>query len=82
MRYSLSLGTLLVAAFLALSLHVPGRPPGLAALAPLPAGAGIEDFMHVIHGQNGLRSQIKDAVTGSGPANEKAWRVVKARAAV
>lgn len=83
MRCSLSLGFLLVAAFLALSLlHVPGRAPGLAALAPPPGGAGLEDFMLVVHGPKGLKIQIQESVTGSGPADEKAWKQVKARAAV
>jgi hypothetical protein len=83
MRHALSLGSLLVAAFLALSLlHVQGHPPGIAALAPPSGGAGLEDFMLVVHGPKGLRTQIQESIAGSGPADDKAWKMVKARAAV
>ena len=46
------------------------------------AAANVEDFMLVIHGPKGLRTQIQEALAGSGPADAKAWRAVKARAAV
>ncbi len=45
-------------------------------------GAGLEDFMLVVHGPQGLKTQIKEALKGSGPADDKAWKTVRARAAV
>jgi hypothetical protein len=44
--------------------------------------ANVTDFMLVVHGPNGLLGQIKEALDGKGPADDKAWRGAKARASV
>lgn len=69
----------------AVSLIMPLRPRlsslrAFAALADQAATVG--DFMQVVHGPNGLRMQIQGALRGSGPADDKAWRAVEARAAI
>jgi cytochrome c556 len=58
-------------------------------LAPRPAAAllaqekaEVSDFMEVVHGTKGLLGQIRDSMSGGGPADEKAWKAVKARAAI
>ena len=73
----------LLAAFLALVL---GRgdwnsAPEAAALAA-EKGVGINDFMLVVHGQKGLRTQIKELLGAGGPKDDMGWNGLRARAAV
>lgn len=55
-------------------------PPVVSALAGSP-GMTLSDYMLTVHGgPKGLHALIKEAVTGSGPADDMAWKAVKARA--
>jgi cytochrome c556 len=46
-------------------------------------GASISDVMIVAHlGDTSLLGQLKEATKGSGPDSDKAWKAVKAQAAV
>jgi len=77
-------GALVVLVFAA-ALFKPTRPrfsapEALAALAD--PEASVADFMQVVHGPKGLRLQVQQALRGSGPADDKAWRAVQARAVI
>ena len=75
--------TLFLAGFAALvSLERGGALREADALAPAAVAADLDDFMLVVHGPKGLKTQIEESLKGSGPADEKAWKAVKARAAV
>ncbi len=56
------------------------RSPPVAAAPAVASTLSVSDYMLVVHGPKGLHSQIKEAVTGSGPADDKAWKALKARA--
>jgi hypothetical protein len=56
-----------------------GRPAPAEAAAK---GLSITDLMLVVHDGKGLLGQVRTAVRGEGPADDKAWMSVKARAAV
>lgn len=56
------------------------RAPPVAAAPAVASSLSVSDYMLVVHGPKGLYSQIKEAVTGSGPADDKAWKALKARA--
>lgn len=58
----------------------PERSGGVVHAADT-AELGIDEVMLVVHGPKGLRSQIQEGVTGSGPADDKAWKALQARAA-
>ena len=45
-------------------------------------GPGIAEFMLVVHDKQGILPQVRQALTGAGPADDKAWKAVHARAAV
>jgi cytochrome c556 len=67
----------------ALLLVVGGRWDGSAPAAQAAAkGLSVMDLMLVIHDGNGLLVQVRKALQGDGPADEKAWKSVQARAAV
>ena len=67
----------------ALLLAVGGRWDGSAPAAQAAAkGLSIMDLMLVVHDPNGLLIQVRRALQGTGPADEKAWKSVQARAAV
>ena len=53
-----------------------------SAAALVDPAATVADFMQVVHGPKGLRMQVQAALSGSGPADDKAWRMVQARAAI
>lgn len=59
-----------------------GEPLPVSAALAEEKGAGIPDFMEVVHGTKGILSQVRDLLAGDGPADEKAWKAVKARASI
>ena len=83
MRHARNASLLLTLLFLGLVFFDAVRDHSPVAQALLAEkGAGLEDFMLVVHGPQGLKTQIKEALKGSGPADDKAWKTVRARAAV
>ena len=72
----------LVTALFAAALITPTRPRLTAVEALADPGATVADFMQVVHGPNGLRIQVQEALRGSGPADDKAWKAVRARAVI
>lgn len=66
-----------------LLLVVGGRWDGSAAPAAAAAkGLSIADLMLVVHDGKGLLVQVRQSVRGAGPADDKAWKSVQARASV
>jgi hypothetical protein len=57
-----------------------------AAASPTAEGGGgsatISDFMVVVHDPQGLLAQLQKSMAGGGPADDKAWKGVKARAVI
>ena len=53
-----------------------------AAALPAEEKAEVSDFMEVVHGTKGILGQIRDCMSGGGPADDKAWKAVRARAAI
>jgi hypothetical protein len=45
-------------------------------------GPGIAEFMLVVHDKQGILPQVRQALAGEGPADDKAWKAVHARASV
>lgn len=82
MRWVLILGVVAAAGYAGVIVADGLRAEPFRALAHAAAAGtlGIDDVMLVIHGPKGLRTQIKEGVTGSGPADDKAWKALKARA--
>ena len=57
----------------------PGAPAGVSAEEK---GPGIAEFMLVVHDRQGMLPQVRQALTGAGPSDDKAWKAVSARAAI
>ena len=57
----------------------PGAPAGVSAEEK---GPGIAEFMLVVHDRQGMLPQVRQALTGSGPSDDKAWKAVSARATI
>ena len=75
-------GFLFVGAALVFSL-TPGVPRPISEVLAEEKGAGLPDFMEVVHGSRGLMGQIRDSLGGGGPGDDdKAWKAVRARAAI
>ena len=75
----------LVVAALSLSIALSSleRNAALPVLLADEGGATISDFMIAVHkGKTSLMGQITASLKEPGPANDKAWKAVKARALV
>jgi cytochrome c556 len=57
------------------------RPAGSRATAQ-EKGPGIAEFMLVVHDGQGIIPQMRTVLNGAGPADEKAWKALSARAAI
>ena len=83
MKRSLLVLAMTVAGFAVVFSRAGGSSSGNGgAVSAEEKGPGIAEFMLVVHDKQGILPQVRQALTGAGPADDKAWKAVHARAAV